>query len=1787
MKHTSVFFIIFILMLSVLQGFLVAEPILGRVTTFDDNSSSKTIIFHQDAQTNKIINISIPYKAVVTNSSFDVHTVFNASGNYSYKPQIDVGSDSDFEWAFDGTGYGRFGKQDVFSNDEPFRSIFFDGKVKYANDVKIILPKNASVSSATMNVTGRGGGGVVINEIFTSADWVEIYNYGPKVDLSNWTWYWHDQRSFSGVYKIPSGFILNTRSFVIIDESSGTNNATYLYMGSNMMWTATSSSGIAGEIRDDKGKGVDFFRCSGDTINPTAPTKWSSPDVSYPVTNDVGYRKSDFDSDNGTDWAVGGSSTKARLNPGQTGIGSMGSNGPENATVNVGDNGGDPELNHSGIYNVSTFLPDFSAELNALLQSTQVTFTDEYGTDFVEIALNISANKSGAIILSDLDICYNLTTKVFLNPHNGNLTNELNEMIPDTGEGNITLPINIRSGSAGGINITNISIDYFIPELTNDRLLVDGREHGTICYADYKNYIFQVNVTNHAGIADVENVTLTLDNLGESIKLRWCQDNFTFLKIQGPHDMITFDLPNCTSTALDAERWSLNFSVRFEWAYLSEEFKLCMVNTTNDTGSSVENEFDHVYRVENDLDFFGDLKVTGQYQGKLTDGGWVRANEKITWSNLTVVYEGTSNIYPDDKNFNITLTDDESGSWVNSSSSGKKFIITTISDSYTDHDNQHNITITNIPPEGQAVSKWTFKIRTDNDKPTIPPNVLCHADSSTDPQTTIDDDSTIYVTWDSSTDGAGSGVGSYAMEFNNNIPTAVKKSGDSANGVEGNSTFYVRARDKVGNWGSASSDSIDIDLTDVSFTLPTPDPEMWHNTTNVECGILISDLGGSGVRSDSIYYRYVEEGSILTGSWIRYQGANSDSEQILCKVNITFKSDGVNKKIQWRAIDVANNYATDPNYNTIKIDSKPIIFDGFSMDFNDWHYTRTPEITFYANDSIPEDDECSGVDINSLMYQFSTSGLDNYSDWLPITSTTTGSIASVKCTVTPEFEEGKTNYIRFKGNDNVANEFITEDYGVKVDTEKPIFSNPIPNEITWSNSTKVQYNITITELSSYLDIESIRYSFSTAGTKNYGKWNLVQIKHLTKPFYQSVRITTNITLKEGDNNYIRWLAYDTAGNSIISDDYQILVDVTGCTFHNPNPTPNAWVNTESQLCSIIINDTFGSGIDTNSIEYAISSTGPNNLGKWIGTGILTTNLSDSDAIGGSELYGPRSLHAHVPIHVFREGSQNYISWRATDLAGNEYSYGGPYKVQIDFSPLYFTNPKPDSKYTQIDPEQNCKITIKDTQGGSGVEPNSVEYRYSTSGMSGYGEWLSKGVSQVKIIDGYKFLVYVYFEPGSANYIQWRAKDVAGNGPYESVDYNITINSEPLPIISSPQHFENQSYDYTNIDTIEFNAQKTIDPDINDVLSFYWESNILGPIGFSNYFRSELPSGNHQITLYVSDGTYHNVSTQLNITVARYQMIKDLDADGIPDHLDPDIDNDGYLNDYDAFPDNKTEWRDTDLDGIGDNEDTDDDNDGHLDENDEYPLDSTRWKKEVQDNSILYILIGIIVIILIIILAVFIMVRGLKKKKEMESKLASIEPSAAADSTTFQPVQTPVTVTQPMTQLPAALSYQQPMTIPLLHPYQPAQPQPGVFAAAPMQTMAPQPPVHITPVSPSLTLPPPNIQPATTQPIPVSIPQQQLIQPQMHQSTIPRPKPVPQNQPIYPSETEVIQIGEGQPWPQGTEGYIEQLSQEQQTNQPQQPVYQQSSPVPPNQPPYPPQNLESDYRLTQKRNLQRY
>jgi hypothetical protein len=877
------------------------------------------------------------------------------------------------------------------------------------------------------------------------------------------------------------------------------------------------------------------------------------------------------------------------------------------------------------------------------------------------------------------------------------------------------------------------------------------------------------------------------------------------------------------------------------------------------------------------------------------------------------------------------------------------------------------------------------------------------------------------------------------------------------------------------------------------------------------------------------------------GTWSRYRDAPPTGESIQCTQNITFKNDGIHKKVQWRARDLAGNELTDLNYYTLKIDSTPVIFEQFSIDFNSWHRTLTPEISFTVREFIPINDESSGVDTNSIMYQISTTGLGNYGPWRFIDAEGTGE--SVQCTVKPTFIEGTQNYIRFKSKDIAGNEIISDDFQVKIDTIVPEFMNPVPDLSIWSNSTTIQCNITISDEHSKVAVESVRYAISTNGTDHYSNWRMIGIKHLNDKAYYTVTLTINDTFAESDNNYIRWLAYDIAGNNITSDDYQVKIDVTGCTFHDPTPAEATWINSYTIISSIIINDTYGSGIDISTIEYMTSNKGSVFSGTWKTKSMELVELvtSDDATSGAGDPPAVYSVKASVPVYIFNEGVDNYIKWRAKDMASNEYQVGGPYNIKIDLTPLDFYNPKPVPSSIQFELELTCRITIKDDENGSGVDPNSVEYRYSTDGENGYSDWSAQALSQIKLTDGYSFIVYITFLPGSDNYLQWRGADLAGNGPFESEDYNIVINSPPNPKITSPVHNDNNKYDYTTEDEIAFNGRKTTDPDGVDELTFYWESNKTGSLGYEEYFTRSLPSGKHKITLYVSDGHNHNASTHVNITVVKYREVKDTDGDGIVDYLDPDIDDDGVINAKDAFPEDKREWLDTDFDGFGNNVDLDDDGDEYPDDEDAYPLDSERWEAEPEDQSWIYLaLISIIIIVLLLVVGLIVL-RSKKKKEVGESTGADVQvttPAPGLPGTAPMPFGTPTAPGPSPASMP--MPYQQTMPIQTMHPYQLPQVGMGMGMSGPQSPM-------MSPQTLYMPAPPfPSLPPATGTVMPPTAPIQQ--QPVQYQQPMQSQQPIQPQQPVQPQQP----IQPQQP------------VQPQQPIQPQQPV-QPQQPIQPQQP----------------------
>ena len=126
----------------------------------------------------------------------------------------------------------------------------------------------------------------------------------------------------------------------------------------------------------------------------------------------------------------------------------------------------------------------------------------------------------------------------------------------------------------------------------------------------------------------------------------------------------------------------------------------------------------------------------------------------------------------------------------------------------------------------------------------------------------------------------------------------------------------------------------------------------------------------------------------------------------------------------------------------------------------------------------------------------------------------------------------------------------------------------------------------------------------------------------------------------------------------------------------------------------------------------------------------------------------------------------------------------------------------------------------------------------------------------------------------------------------------------------------------------------------------------------------------------------------------------------------DLDNDGYPDNIDAFPNNPTQWLDSDGDNYGDNP--------NGTNPDYYPNDPTKWKKEGEipdkkepskkvDTNLIWMIIGTIgIIIIIVLILIFFLVIKQKKKRK-------IEPQTLLTTDQMKPLQPQISQFQQITQ----------------------------------------------------------------------------------------------------------------------------------------------------------------------------
>ncbi len=713
----------------------------------------------------------------------------------------------------------------------------------------------------------------------------------------------------------------------------------------------------------------------------------------------------------------------------------------------------------------------------------------------------------------------------------GNANNQQSPMINIYGRGRT------YSGVGGNWNSNGNCQRYFLNvvkwlavEITAhvDGVAIRGQgELEKVCYAEYREYNLSVNITATRDLYEVSELLVYLDYNTTNATLGYNWTRGQFFKLQDPEGHVRFIADKSSLSNDGVDRWWVNFTFMINFTFAHERMVDCFVDTTANTGETSRDRFPYLFRVENDMELVGTAGFTGEFQGELTEGDWIRGNEDIRVSDLKVRYAGSANIYPEDVFFDVRTMDSVGNTWWDNESKGENIVIDLSSRNVTDPDEEYLITIENIPGSGICMTNLTFPVKIDAEAPLYPDNLLCRAGGFKDKETGNTNQAEMYVTWDAVEDPASGLLGYYYSKTDNsgtingtfiNV-TEVKI--DKLD--EGGAEIYVWCIDKVGNIGDGAKSGILVDLTPPVFSNHTPMDGSWHDHTDIDCSVEIYDGEGAGVDGTTIEYSVSANGENGFNFWIP---AWVPEEKRLITPHIKYIfPEGEENYIKWRAKDITENGFVESSPINIKIDVTPVIFEPVITPQTEWYDHNT------VSTSISVSDGGSGVDPTSLEVRISRTGPNDFCPWIRVDpENITGSgLEKYEVSVTFNYSEGKDNFIMFRGTDEVGNPpTISDKFNLKIDTSPVYFGTFTPDKEDYADSTIVECFIQIFDDGSGVDPKTVEYSVAKGvggDEKKFGPWKKTENVVSGTP----TQVLMEVEFQWGSDNYIRWRADDIMG----------------------------------------------------------------------------------------------------------------------------------------------------------------------------------------------------------------------------------------------------------------------------------------------------------------------------------------------------------------------------------------------------------------------------------------------------------------------------------------------------------------------------------------------------------------------------------------------------------------------------------------------------------------------------------
>ena len=424
---------------------------------------------------------------------------------------------------------------------------------------------------------------------------------------------------------------------------------------------------------------------------------------------------------------------------------------------------------------------------------------------------------------------------------------------------------------------------------------------------------------------------------------------------------------------------------------------------------------------------------------------------------------------------------------------------------------------------------------------------------------------------------------------------------------EGNYYYQVEVKAETGNETIVHSQLYsgpNIDDTLPVFLNPQPSANKWHNSKSVNCSILISDQGGSGVESLSISYQYMNNGSDEWSRWFTNVKRTKVGDDYKVEATVTF-GEGENNYIRWNATDkIGNKYGRYSNSEPFEVlvDTTPVKFsDPLPSD----QYFQN-ELSIICSITI-NDIGGSGVNGSSIQYSFHPKSelvwAGPYS--APVNKIDETVVATTPAAIT--FENGAGNYIRWHVADIAGNQIISNQYEIKIDTNRPDNDPPEPPKSVKPTETKDSTPRIEWTKGSDADNDKLYY-FIQIGTTDSGSEILEWTSTGTDLYYD---VTQSLIVGK---YYIQLMVNDGLDNSTV---FQAILNITASGNDPPLP-PTGIYPTVTSDHQPTINWTPSPSVGTLSYMIQIGTTsGADDIIPWTFVGAkleFTPSAALSDGI---------------------------------------------------------------------------------------------------------------------------------------------------------------------------------------------------------------------------------------------------------------------------------------------------------------------------------------------------------------------------------------------------------------------------------------------------------------------------------------------------------------------------------------------------------------------------------------------